>query len=277
MTTLDTTLPDSPTAPRIPLTAPVNLRDLGGIAVDGGTVRTGVALRADDLSTADQDTVDALVAGGLRAVVDLRSADEVAVTGRGPLATRSEVTYHHVPFLADIGAASGDLTGTDGAPDPAEMMDQSRFGAMYLRMFEGAAAQIVTALAVVAHSPGAVAFHCAAGQDRTGVLAAALLLALGADEAAIVADYARTGESSAAIQERLAPVMAPLLARFGFDLDDAARAALRTGFSREPMRELLAALAERHGDPLTPLRAAGLTDGLVARLRERALVGPGAA
>nr|WP_172151396.1 tyrosine-protein phosphatase [Isoptericola chiayiensis] len=270
-------MPDSPTAPRIPLTAPVNLRDLGGIAVDGGTVRTGVALRADDLSTADQDTVDALVAGGLRAVVDLRSADEVAVTGRGPLATRSEVTYHHVPFLADIGAASGDLTGTDGAPDPAEMMDQSRFGAMYLRMFEGAAAQIVTALAVVAHSPGAVAFHCAAGQDRTGVLAAALLLALGADEAAIVADYARTGESSAAIQERLAPVMAPLLARFGFDLDDAARAALRTGFSREPMRELLAALAERHGDPLTPLRAAGLTDGLVARLRERALVGPGAA
>lgn len=280
MTTLDTTLPDSPAAPRIPLTAPVNLRDLGGIAVDGGTVRTGVVLRADDLSTADQDTVDALVAGGLRAVVDLRSADEVAVTGRGPLATRSEVTYHHVPFLADIGHAAvgtDGTDGTDGAPDPAEMMDQSRFGAMYLRMFEGAAAQIVTALAVVAHSPGAVAFHCAAGQDRTGVLAAALLLALGADEAAIVADYARTGESSAAIQERLAPVMAPLLARFGFDLDDAARAALRTGFSREPMRELLAALAERHGDPLIPLRAAGLTDGLVARLRERALVGPGAA
>ncbi|WP_402463251.1 tyrosine-protein phosphatase [Isoptericola aurantiacus] len=277
MTTLDTTLPDSPTAPRIPLTVPVNLRDLGGIAVDGGVVRTGVALRADDLSTADQHTVDALVAGGLRAVVDLRSADEVAVTGRGPLATRSEVTYHHVPFLADIGHAAVGADGTDGALDPAEMMDQSRFGAMYLRMFEGAAAQIVTALAVVAHSPGAVAFHCAAGQDRTGVLAAALLLALGADEAAIVADYARTGESSGAIQERLAPVMGPLLARFGFDLDDAARAALRTGFSREPMRELLAALAERHGDPLTPLRAAGLTDGLVARLRERALVGPGAA
>ncbi|WP_407319605.1 tyrosine-protein phosphatase [Isoptericola halotolerans] len=282
MTTLETaaatTAPDvapdatSATA-AVPLTlsAPVNLRDLGGTAVAGGVVRPGVVLRADDLSTADAATAEALVADGLRAVIDLRSADELALTGRGVLAARPQVTYHHVPFLANIGHAA---TTGDAAPggDPADLLDQSRFGALYLRMYEGAAAQIVTALAVVAYSPGTVAFHCAAGQDRTGVLAAALLLTLGADEEAVVADYARTGESSAAIQRRLAPVMAPLLARFGVDLEAAARAATRTTFSPAPMRELLAALVERHGDPLAPLRAAGLTDGLVDRLRERALV-----
>nr|WP_216645195.1 tyrosine-protein phosphatase [Isoptericola halotolerans] len=254
----------------MPLSAPVNLRDLGGTVVAGGAVRPGVVLRADDLSTTDRPFADELVGAGLRAVVDLRSPDEVALTGRGVLGERSEISYHHVPFLADIGRAAGDA-------DPATMLDQSRFGAMYLRMYEGAAAQVVTALAIVAHSPGTVAFHCAAGQDRTGVLAAALLLTLGADAEAIVADYARTGESSAAIQRRLAPVMAPLMARFGLDLDAAARAAARTRFSETPMRELLAALAERHGDPLAPLRAAGLTDGLVARLRERALAPSGTA
>jgi protein-tyrosine phosphatase len=265
------TLTDSPVEAALPLSAPVNLRDLGGIPVAGGPVREGFAVRADDLTIITEADARRLVDGGLRAVIDLRSADEVGLTGRGPLAAQRAVTYHHVPFMADIGqAAHSDA----GRPDPAEMLDQSRFGRMYLRMYEGAAPQIVTALAVVAHAPGAVAFHCAAGQDRTGVLAASLLLALGAEPDDVVADYARTGENSAAIMARISPVMRPLMSRFGFDLDEAARAAARPEFSPEPMRELIAALTERHGDPLAPLRAAGLTDGLVARLRERALGGP---
>jgi len=61
------------------------------------------------------------------------------------------------------------------------------------------------------------------------------------------------------------------MSRFGFELDAAALAAVSTGFSDAPMRELFAMLTERHGDPLAPLRAAGLTDGLVAQLRARAL------
>jgi protein-tyrosine phosphatase len=248
----------------LPLSAPVNLRDLGGVPVTGGAVREGFAIRADDLSIVTEADAQRLVDGGLRAVVDLRSADEAAITGRGPLGARPTVTYHHVPFMADIAMAA------DGDPTP-DTMDQSRFGRLYLRMYEGAAAQIVTSLAIIAYAPGAVAFHCAAGQDRTGVLAASLLLALGAEQDDIVTDYARTGENSAAIMARIAPVLQPLMRRFGFDLDEAARAAARTEFSEAPMRELFAALTERHGDPLTPLREAGLTDGLVARLRERAL------
>ncbi|GAA4773699.1 tyrosine-protein phosphatase [Microbacterium gilvum] len=244
----------------LPLSAPVNLRDLGGIPVAGGAVREGFAIRADDLALVTEDVADVLVADGLRAVIDLRSADEVAITGRGPLAAHAGVTYHHVPLMASIGDAGDDLP-----------VDQSSFASMYVRMAETAAAQIVTALAIIAHAPGAVAFHCAAGQDRTGVLAASLLLALGADHDDIVADYARTGDNSAAIMQRIAPVMQPLMERYGFDLDAAARAAVRTEFSPAPMRGLLAGLAERHGDPLAPLRAAGLDDALIARLRERAL------
>jgi protein-tyrosine phosphatase len=255
----------SPATPAsMPLSSPVNLRDLGGVRVAGGTVREGFALRADDLSIVTATDAQRLVDGGLRAVVDLRSVDEVRLTGRGPLGDRPTVTYHHVPFMADIAEAAAD--------DLGDLVDQSRFGRMYLRMYEGASAQVVTALAIIAHAPGAVAFHCAAGQDRTGVLAASLLLVLGAHEDDIVADYARTGENSGAIMARIAPLMQPLMRRFGIDLDAAARAAVRTEFSEAPMRELLAALVERHGDPLAPLRAAGLTDGLVARLRERALV-----
>ncbi|MFI8524136.1 tyrosine-protein phosphatase [Promicromonospora sukumoe] len=256
--------------PALTLSAPVNLRDLGGIPVDGGVVRPGFALRADDLALVTDDVARGLVDGGVRAIIDLRSTDELGVTGRGLLGTHSNVSYHHVPLLADIGQAADQAAGAHPAA-VAEMMDQTKFGRMYLRMYEGAAPQIVTALAIIAHAPGAVAFHCAAGQDRTGVLAASLLLALGADQDDIVTDYVRTGENSAAIMARISPVMRPLMSRFGIELDEAALAAVSTEFSAEPMRELFAALTERHGDPLAPLRAAGLTDGLVAQLRARAL------
>ncbi|WP_265523608.1 tyrosine-protein phosphatase [Oerskovia flava] len=263
------TVIDTPTAPDLVLSAPVNLRDLGGIHVPGGTVRQGFALRADDLAIVTTDDAHRLVTDGLRAVIDLRSADEVELTGRGPLGTHPGVTYHHVPLMVSIGQAAG-------APDvdPGDLIDQSRFGPLYLRIYEGAAEQIVMALAIIAYAPGTVAFHCAAGQDRTGVLAASLLLALGADREGIIADYARTGENSTAIMARIAPLMAPLMQRLGFDLDEAARAAVRSEFSDAPMRELFAALTARHGDPLGPLRGAGLTDHLVARLRQRAVDGP---
>lgn len=253
MTLVDTT--------PLTLSAPVNLRDLGGLPVAGGLVRTGFALRADDLSIVTDEVADRLVADGLRAVIDLRSADEVGFTGRGPLAVRGAVNYHHVPLMADIGQA-------DAGTVP---LSQAGFGTFYVRLYETAAAQLVTALAIIAHTPGTAAFHCAAGQDRTGVLAATLLLTLGAEPDTVVTDYARTGENSAAIMARIAPMMAPLLEKYGLDLDEAARAATRTAFSPEPMRELIVTMSARHGDPLTPLRAAGLTDGLIARLRERGL------
>lgn len=241
------------------LSAPVNLRDLGGIPVAGGVIRDGFAIRTDDLAVVTAEVAAELVDAGLRSVIDLRSKDEVAMTGRGPLAAHGDVAYHHIPFLGDIGQAMGDTPLT-----------QASFGEMYVRMFDRAAPQIVSALAIIAHSPGATAFHCAAGQDRTGVLAASLLLALGADHEDIVADYARTGENSAAIQERIRPVVGVLMARLGVDLDRFAQAAQRTEFSEAPMRALLETLVERHADPLAPLREAGLNDALIGRLRERA-------
>lgn len=249
-------------AAELPLTAPVNLRDLGGIRIADGVVRTGFAIRADDLSTVDLATAADLVDTGLAAIVDLRSHNEAQFTGRGPFG-EMPVTYHHVPFMTSLGDARK-------AASAGEIIDQTQFERMYIRMFDSAAPRIVAALAVMATAPGATAFHCAAGQDRTGVLAAALLLALGASHDDIVEDYAKTGQNSRAVMARLAPVMGPIMAKHGFDLEDAAKAATRKEFSPAPMEGLLSHLEREHGDPLAPLRVAGLTDGLVRALRERA-------
>src|SRR5699024_9482813 len=94
-------------------------------------------------------------------------------------------------------------------------------------------------------------------------------------------DYVRTGENSDAIMRRLEPTIGRMMAKFGLHLDAAARAAMRAEFSPEPSRGLLAHLGAGSPDPLAALREAGLTDGLIERLRERAvacsraLLGPG--
>lgn len=253
MTTIDTGLI---------LSAPVNLRDLGGIAIDGGELRPGLAIRTDDLAYVTAEVADELLTSGLTAIIDLRSPLEVAVTGRGPLGEHP-VAYHHLPLIADVGASMD-------REHPA--LTHEAMGLMYLRMVEGAAPQLVTALNVIAHTPGATAFHCAAGRDRTGVLAAMLLLALGAGDDDIVADYARTGDNMVAIMARTAPVMGAMWKALGFDLDAReASSALLEGSMDVSMRSLLETLRAQHGDPLAPLRAAGLSDATVARLRERAL------
>ncbi|MDV2474651.1 tyrosine-protein phosphatase [Rhodococcus zopfii] len=249
------------TTVEITLTTPVNLRDLGGIPISGGILRSGLAIRSDDLSTVTPETAHDLVSRGLVSVIDLRTNGEVALTGRGPLADHA-VAYHHLPLMSDIRAGR-----TAEKPFPTS---RAEFGEMYATMMESAAPQLASALAIIAVAPGATAFHCAAGADRTGVLAAALLLTLGAADDDIVADYRVTGTNMDAIARRLAPVMGVLLARLGFDFDEAAPAR-----DDEPwdvaMRSMLALLRERHGDALAPLRAAGLGDDTVALLRRRAL------
>ncbi|MDF3312498.1 tyrosine-protein phosphatase [Rhodococcus sp. T2V] len=243
-------------------TVPVNLRDLGGIPIAGGTLRKGLAIRADDLSLVTEEAARELVDGGLSAVIDLRTNDEVAITGRGPLAEH-RVSYHHLSLVASV---HSDLPTSD---ERAFVLEYAAIGELYVRLFETAAPQLASALSIIALTPGATAFHCAAGRDRTGVLAAALLLALGATDQQIVTDYARTDANMAAVLERLRPRTSLLMQRLGVNWDGT------TQFPNEPMdvsmHILLNELRARHGDPLTPLRAAGLNDATIARLRERAL------
>lgn len=98
---------------------PANLRDLGGIDVPGGTVRTGVALRSDDLSSMSPAFAEKLLGQGLRSVIDLRSYAEVSQTGRGPLSAL-DLTYHHVPLL-DTAASPAHLARRFGPMTPEQV------------------------------------------------------------------------------------------------------------------------------------------------------------
>ena len=73
---------------------------------------------------------------------------------------------------------------------------------MYVFMLESAEVRVAKAFQVLA-LPGALpaVFHCAAGKDRTGIMAGLVLSSLGISDADVVADYALTREAMGALHD----------------------------------------------------------------------------
>ena len=193
--------------PWIELDGAVNVRDMGGLATQNGdlTVR-GRLLRGDNLQELSAADVARLVDDiGLTTVVDLRSTAELTAEGPAPLQAVGSVRHVHLPVLPEQGSA------TDMVADALltrEDADRSRYPAdrmtgHYLGYLEDRPEQVVAAVRTIASSGGPVLVHCAAGKDRTGVVVALALSAVGVRPEAIVADYAATGERTGALLERL--------------------------------------------------------------------------
>jgi len=177
------------TQPRgIELEGAHNVRDLGGYPIaDGRVIRHGRLFRADglaNLTDADLDVFDAL---GVRTVIDLRSATELADRGRFPL-ERYPVAFHHLPIV-DVTWVE---TGVPEFPDTADGAVEFLVWAYHDMLTTGADrfAQAISILSLPEATPAV--FHCAGGKDRTGILAALILGGLGVDDEAICADYGLT-------------------------------------------------------------------------------------
>jgi hypothetical protein len=67
----------------------------------------------------------------------------------------------------------------------------------------GAGDTLARLAALVAAGPWPVLVHCTAGKDRTGILIAVLLRALGAPRGAIIADYELTAAAMPTVMARL--------------------------------------------------------------------------
>jgi hypothetical protein len=228
----------------------VNVRDLGGLPLaGGGATRDGVLVRADNLQGLTERDVAALEALGVSLVVDLRTRVEIELEGPGPLVGRVEVRHR------SLHPESGDRTDVI----PSER-DEARLVRMYLRYLRQRPDSIVAALQDIAYGDGAAIVHCAAGKDRTGMVVALALSAIGVEREAIVADYAATGERLDAILDRLrsSPTYADDLDGTPDDVHIP---------HPETMARVLSLLDERHGGPNVWLREHGFDDAEALRAR----------
>jgi protein tyrosine/serine phosphatase len=148
-------------------------------------VRTGRLFRSDSLAAvSDADVryiVDTLA---LRTAVDLRAGHEVDDHPHRPLADAG-VTVHHRPIVDETRRRPDDAPAVERGLDEIYMLMLERFGDRFAAVVE-----------LVGEAGGhPVVFFCAGGKDRTGLVAALVLGALGVADEEIAADYALTADN----------------------------------------------------------------------------------
>ena len=194
----------------IDLDGAVNVRDLGGVtAVDGRVVRAHRLIRADNLQDLSGDDVDRLLGEyEVRRIVDLRTDVERRSEGPPPLAGHPRVDIQPLSLFVepdDVQLVNG-TAGPEVLPwQSVPASDETRTEAVesYLAFLAQRPDNVLTALRTIAQQPGATIVHCAAGKDRTGVVVALALGAVGVPEDRIVADYGRSAERIERIVARL--------------------------------------------------------------------------
>ena len=143
----------------------------------------GVLVRSDSIAHLTPAGREALTAYQVTTVIDLRTDNEIAKTPN-PFADNSGPAYRHLPLIDDsmmveLGTASG-------------MFER------YLMMLDGRPQAFRAIFDAVAEAEGVAVFHCYAGKDRTGLVAAMLLSVAGVPGDAIATDFAETDAQLAA-------------------------------------------------------------------------------
>jgi protein-tyrosine phosphatase len=150
-----------------------NLRDVGGYPTHaGGRVAWRTLFRSDSLHRLDSEGAAELAALDLRTIVDLRA--DIEVEQAPSAAAGLPVRIVRAPVVRD----------------PTVLPPLTDLGAEYRYMIDECGDSIGAAVGELC-APGALPalVHCAAGQDRTGIVIALVLAVLGVPDELIGADY----------------------------------------------------------------------------------------
>jgi protein-tyrosine phosphatase len=191
-----------------------NARDLGGYrTADGRRVRRGLIYRANALNRLTDADVELVRGLGLACLIDFRHQIEIELVGQNRLPTPPPGQLVGLPLfdpehdvVTKISAALRSRSAGASVAIPDAEAAATGMTELYRWFAAGPGARQVFARALrLIASPEALPllFHCTAGKDRTGWLAALLLSALGVDREVIVEDYLRTNDLNAKSTEYL--------------------------------------------------------------------------
>ena len=248
-------------------------KDLGGIKTeDGHFVKKGVLFRSSELSKlTDEDLNSILNEEHIDICFDLRTDEEI---GKAHDRIEDAVEYYHVPLLSD-------------EDNPAVTKD-NRIDILRMRMKEeGGMDNHITSIyrkiivddfsiegtkkifKIILNSNNKhVIYHCTQGKDRTGMVSALLLMALGVDKETIIADYLEFNKFHK--RKRFWIFVGMTIVFFSFKTAKELDIALRT--RRRFIEAAFEEIEKGWGNPINYLKKAiGLSDENIAELRLRYL------
>lgn len=185
-----------------------NFRDIGGIKLaDGTTLPTGKYFRGKTLFGLKEKDIECLVQDyGLKTVIDLRTDQEC---DEKPNPEIPGVTFIHMPIFNE---ATAGITREYGTRKLGALKKMTTMPALYKSMAEedqwlDNLVAVVNKILGMKEDQLPVLFHCSAGKDRTGIIAALLLYYFGASEEDIIEDYLYTNKSGKALRFFARPVV----------------------------------------------------------------------
>jgi protein-tyrosine phosphatase len=223
-------------------------------------VRWRALFRSDALIWLTHEDLEILSAEGIRLVAgfDLRTGEELDQMHRGVIFDNGTL-HHHLPFFPTFGEDRersrrlAHATGQVGGDNYLRLLEQSR------PCFEGLFEKLADASTLPA------VYYCAAGKDRTGMVTAIILRALGVPDEQIIEDYALTDAPS---EERL---LARLLA-LGRDPKDALNRE-RMKAHPDTMEHFLAGVDRIHGSTQEFLLSCNVSEATIEQVRTNLLAG----
>ncbi len=215
-----------------------NTRDLGGYRkTDGRLTKEESILRSDVQNYPDEEDFEYLKAKGITTVIDMRGQKDIERRPNG-FASREDFTYFN--FQIEEGS---------GVPASMEAVPKS-----YMDI--AVANALPSVFKCIANAESGVMFNCTAGKDRTGVVAAILLLHAGVSDRDIIENYVLTKEYG---KERLE------LVHKNFPEVDMNIVTPCKMF----MEEFLRMFREKYQDPESYFRTIGLTDKEIWAIKEK--------
>ena len=217
-----------------------NTRELGGYKTKEGMVtRYESIFRSDVQNYPNEEDCEYLISKNITTIIDMRGQKDVDRKPSG-FAGRSGFQYYNFQ-----------ITEGSGVPESVEAVPVSYMGI-------AKAKAMPEIFKCIANAKKGVMFNCTAGKDRTGVVAALLLLHAGVSDKDIIDNYVLTKEYG---KERLE------LVHKNFPEVDMNIVTPCEMF----MEEFLRLFREEYGDTSTYFRSIGLSEGEIEALRDKLL------
>ena len=183
----------------LPLKSVKNIRSFGGVrAEDGRVVRKGGILRSAALSSISAEDAEYLKnTAGLSLVIDLRTEEEVKKSPDLPI---PGVRYENIPLsealriermdtLTDLYGKSETETERTWYLSEYARIDEVRRMYYNISVDPRSRDALCKIFQLILREEGTVLFHCTSGKDRTGILSALFLYALGCSKKDVINDY----------------------------------------------------------------------------------------
>ncbi|MFN8440217.1 MAG: tyrosine-protein phosphatase [Caldilineaceae bacterium] len=243
-----------PSQRHLPLAGTYNLRDLGGYPTqDRKTTRWRTFFRCDGLHRLSPVGQQALIDLGLRSVIDLRFPFEVqnepnVFVGKHP------VRYHHISLMSNL---------FDASHVDQKRLVPSSLEVIYCGILNRCQGTLRTIFEVMSDEQehGIILFHCTAGKDRTGLIAALLLGLAGVEPTVIAEDYALTDRYLTGLKQELRAKAAAVG-------EDMAHYERMLESKPEAMCNTLAYIERKYGGVRLYLQQIGLVEAKIDALRE---------